>query len=246
MRPTCGWGGWRRVLLAGGIVLHYLRLAGAHGRNAHRALRRSLRLDVAFRVAFGSHLSGAGIFPPPAFGGLARLFADAGLDGGARLAGAARNAGAAPGARTAVCVSRDAEIWAYAAFALSFVLSRVYLVQDRMLRSTNGRAILAFPGAGSAGAHVAKQRVHWAAALAFGVGQRAGVAAPADGHLRWGDPKEVVTLVIVGVYVGVSVAFAQCGMARSARGDGLRAEFCHRAVQLHAREFISHPVHRFF
>ncbi len=47
------------VLLAGGIILQYYDLLERSQFMHTRSVRRSLRLDVAFRVAFCDHLPGA-------------------------------------------------------------------------------------------------------------------------------------------------------------------------------------------
>ena len=113
--------------------------------------------------------------------------------------------------------------WAYAAFALSFVLSVIYLVQDQVLTvAASRRPVLAIPGAGRAGSHGPQQRV-----CRFG-GTRSRrldgfhVGASSARHLfmgrsesdhHHGDCRRVRSL---------SVAVAQRQLARRTRRDAMR------------------------
>lgn len=93
-------------------------------------------------------------------------------------------------------------IWAYAAFALSCVLSVIYLLQDGVLRSRRpGAAFWRFPALDVLDRMSRSSVFVGLAALAFGVGSGLVVEHRRTGMYSWGDPKVVVTLVIVGVYV---------------------------------------------
>jgi ABC-type transport system involved in cytochrome c biogenesis permease subunit len=97
-------------------------------------------------------------------------------------------------------------IWAYAAFALSFVLSGVYLVQARMLRSRRPAApFWRFPALDVLERMSRSSVFVGLAALAFGVGSGLVWEHRLTGAYAWGDPKVVVTLLIVGVYVAYLV-----------------------------------------
>jgi ABC-type transport system involved in cytochrome c biogenesis permease subunit len=109
-------------------------------------------------------------------------------------------------------------IWAYAAFALSFVLSVVYLVQDRMLRSRRpGAAFWRFPALEVLDRMSRSSVFVGLAALAFGVGSGLVWEHRLYGAYGWSDPKVVVTLVIVGVYVAYLL------LSRTAGWRGSRA-----------------------
>ena len=93
-------------------------------------------------------------------------------------------------------------IWAYAAFALSFVLSIVYLVQDRVLRSHRpGAAFWRFPALDVLDRMSRSSVFVGLAGLAFGVVSGFVWERRLTGSYSWGDPKVIVTLLIVGVYV---------------------------------------------
>jgi ABC-type transport system involved in cytochrome c biogenesis permease subunit len=92
--------------------------------------------------------------------------------------------------------------WAYAAFALSFVLSIVYLVQDRVLRSHRpGAAFWRFPALDVLDRMSRSSVFVGLAALAFGVASGLVWEHRLTGMYAWGDPKVIVTLMIVGVYI---------------------------------------------
>ena len=133
--------------------------------------------------------------------------------------------------------------WAYAAFALSFVLSVIYLVQDRVLRSRRlSVAFWRFPALDVL-ERMARSSVYVGlVALVFGVAMGLIWEHRLSGSYSFGDPKVIVTLAILGGVCGVPAAFAQRELARRARGAALRDEFRDRAVQLHVREFVSHEV----
>ena len=137
--------------------------------------------------------------------------------------------------------------WAYAAFALSFVLSLVYLVQDRVLRSRRlGAAFWRFPALDVLD-RMARSSV-CVGLLALVVGVVLGLISEHRlmGRYTWGDPKVVVTLAILGVYL------TYLRLSRSAQWRGARAArlcalnfvivlFSYTFVNLYLTRF-----HRFF
>jgi len=109
-------------------------------------------------------------------------------------------------------------IWAYAAFALSFVLSVVYLVQDRLLRSRRtGAAFWRFPALEALDRMSRSSVFVGLAGLVFGVVSGLIWERRLTGMYSWGDPKVVVTLLIVGVYVAYLL------LSRTAGWRGSRA-----------------------
>jgi ABC-type transport system involved in cytochrome c biogenesis permease subunit len=93
-------------------------------------------------------------------------------------------------------------IWAYAAFALSFVLSLVYLVQDRVLRSHRpGTAFWRFPALDVLDRMSRSSVFIGLVALVFGVASGLVWEHRLTGMYSWADPKVIVTLLIVGVYI---------------------------------------------
>jgi ABC-type transport system involved in cytochrome c biogenesis permease subunit len=138
-------------------------------------------------------------------------------------------------------------IWAYAAFALSFVLSTVYLMQDRMLRSHRaGGPFWRFPALEVLDRMSRSSVFVGLAALAFGVGSGLVWEHRLTGAYAWGDPKVVVTLLIVGLYV------AYLWLSRTSGWRGARAAlvcalsfaivlFSYTLVNLYLTRF-----HRFF
>jgi ABC-type transport system involved in cytochrome c biogenesis permease subunit len=137
--------------------------------------------------------------------------------------------------------------WAYAAFALSFVLSVVYLVQDRLLRSRRmGLAFWRFPPLDLLD-RMARASV-WIGlvALCFGVALGFVWEHRLSGGYAWGDPKVVITIGIVAVYVAYLL------LSRSSGWRGSRAAlvcalnflvvlFSYTFVNLYMTHF-----HRFF
>src|ERR1700728_2303160 len=92
--------------------------------------------------------------------------------------------------------------WAYAAFALSFVLSLVYLVQDQLLRSRRlGAAFWRFPALDVLD-RMARSSVYVGLiALVAGVAMGLIWQHRLSGGYALGDPKVVVTVAILGVYL---------------------------------------------
>jgi ABC-type transport system involved in cytochrome c biogenesis permease subunit len=90
--------------------------------------------------------------------------------------------------------------WAYAAFALSFVLSVIYLVQDRVLRSRRlSVAFWRFPALDVL-ERMARSSVYVGlVALIFGVAMGLVWEHRLRGSYSFGDPKVIVTLAILAV-----------------------------------------------
>ena len=137
--------------------------------------------------------------------------------------------------------------WAYAAFALSFVLSLVYLAQHRVLRSHNpGAAFWRFPPLDVLDRMARSSVFVGLAALVFGVGSGLVWEHRLTGMYSWGDPKVVITLLIVAMYVAYLL------LSRTAGWRGARAAlvcavnfavvlFSYTIVNLYLTRF-----HRFF
>jgi ABC-type transport system involved in cytochrome c biogenesis permease subunit len=108
--------------------------------------------------------------------------------------------------------------WAYSAFALSFVLSLVYLVQDRVLRSRHpSAAFWRFPSLDVLD-RMARSSVYIGlGALAVGIVTGMIWAHRLTGAYPFGDPKVIVTLAIVAVYA------AYLRLSRSVNWRGARA-----------------------
>jgi len=137
--------------------------------------------------------------------------------------------------------------WAYAAFALSFILSIVYLVQDRLLRSRRtGTAFWRFPALDVL-ERMSRSSVYVGlGALAFGVISGLIWEHRLTGAYAWSDPKVVITLAIVAAYV------TYLWLSRNAHWRGARAAricalnfavvlFSYTIVNLYLTRF-----HRFF
>jgi HemX protein len=108
--------------------------------------------------------------------------------------------------------------WAYSAFALSFVLSVIYLVQDRVLRSRRlSVAFWRFPALDVL-ERMARSSVYVGlVALIFGVGMGLIWEHRLRGSYSLGDPKVIVTLAILGVYAAYLL------LSRNASWRGARA-----------------------
>src|ERR1700690_2378061 len=92
--------------------------------------------------------------------------------------------------------------WGYAAFALSFVLSLVYLAQDRLLRSRRlSSAFWRFPALDVLDLMARSSVCLGLALVALGVPMGLVWARRLSGGYDWGDPKGVVTGLIVVAYV---------------------------------------------
>jgi ABC-type transport system involved in cytochrome c biogenesis permease subunit len=137
--------------------------------------------------------------------------------------------------------------WAYAAFALSFVLSIVYLAQDRLLRSRNlSAAFWRFPPLDLL-ERMARGGV-WVGLMALCCGVAIGFVWEhrLSGGFAWSDPKVIITLGILAVYV------AYLALSRRSGWRGSRAAlvcalnflvvlFSYTVVNLYLTRF-----HRFF
>jgi len=95
-------------------------------------------------------------------------------------------------------------ILAYAAFALSFVLSLIFLGEERLLASTSLEHGLAFAAAGAAGAHEPVQRVGGTCFDRDRDGDGIRLGGPSHGQYWFYDPKYVVTLFVLLLYVSIS------------------------------------------
>jgi ABC-type transport system involved in cytochrome c biogenesis permease subunit len=137
--------------------------------------------------------------------------------------------------------------WAYAAFALSFVLSLIYLVQDRLLRSRRlGAAFWRFPALDVLDRMSRSSVYIGLVALIFGVAMGFVWEHRLRGTYSFGDPKVIVTVAILGVYA------AYLALSRNAQWRGARAAllcamnfvivmFSYTFVNLYLTKF-----HRFF
>jgi ABC-type transport system involved in cytochrome c biogenesis permease subunit len=131
-----------------------------------------------------------------------------------------------PGSLPAVTVPRGPlfafhvtlNTWAYAAFALSFVLSLIYLIQDRLLRSRRlGAAFWRFPALDVLD-RMARSSVYVGLlALVAGVAMGLVWQHRLSGGYSLGDPKVLITLAILAVYL------AYLWLARNASWRGARA-----------------------
>ena len=148
-----------------------------------------------------------------------------------------------PPARGAIFVLHvTLNTWAYAAFALSFILSLVYLGQDRLLRSRRlGSTFWRFPALDVLD-RMARSSVYVGlVTFVFGVAMGFMWEHRLTGGYALGDPKVIVTLAILIAYVAY-VRLSKCRMARGAGREALRREFPGSSFQLYIREFISHKV----
>ncbi len=108
--------------------------------------------------------------------------------------------------------------WAYAAFALSFILSLVYLLQDRVLRSRHaGAAFWRFPALdvldrmSRSSVYVGLSTMIVGVSLGFLYERRL------TGAIIWTDPKVLITLAIFAIYV------AYLALSRASGWRGARA-----------------------
>jgi len=108
--------------------------------------------------------------------------------------------------------------WAYSAFALSFVLSLVYLVQDRVLRSRHPSAAFWRLPSLDVLDRMSRSSVYIGlGALAVGIVTGMIWAHRLTGTYPFGDPKVIVTILIVAVYI------AYLRLSRSVHWRGARA-----------------------
>jgi ABC-type transport system involved in cytochrome c biogenesis permease subunit len=108
--------------------------------------------------------------------------------------------------------------WAYAAFALSFVLSVIYLVQDRVLRSRRlSEAFWRFPALDVLEGMARSSVYVGLLALIFGVAMGLVWEHRLRGSYSFSDPKVIVTLAILGVYAAYLL------LSRQANWRGARA-----------------------
>jgi ABC-type transport system involved in cytochrome c biogenesis permease subunit len=137
--------------------------------------------------------------------------------------------------------------WAYAAFALSFILSMIFLGQDRLLRSRRlGSAFWRFPALDVLD-RMARSSVYVGlAALVFGVIMGFTWEHRLTGHYALGDPKVIITLAILIAYIAYARLSHIAGW-RGARAAKLCAAnflvvlFSYTFVNLYLTRF-----HRFF
>lgn len=110
--------------------------------------------------------------------------------------------------------------WAYAAFALSFVLSLIYLAQDRLLRSRRlGTPFWRFPALDVLDRMARSSVLVGLGALCVGVVMGLIWQHRLSGGYAWGDPKVLITLAILVVYV------AYLRLSRRAGWRGARAAY---------------------
>ena len=137
--------------------------------------------------------------------------------------------------------------WAYAAFGLSFVLSLVFLLQDRLLHSRRlGATFWRFPALDVLD-RMARSSV-WVGLWTLCVGAVLGLiwSRRLNGTYDLGDPKVIVTLAIIVTYV------AYLGLSRTTRWRGARAALLCAAnfmVVLFSYTFVNLYLtrfHRFF
>lgn len=110
------------------------------------------------------------------------------------------------------------DTWAYAAFALSFLLSLVYLLQDRILRTHHtSAAFWRFPALDALD-RMARSSVYVGlATMIVGVWLGFLYERRLTGVITWTDPKVVVTLAIFLIYL------AYLGLSRARGWRGARA-----------------------
>jgi len=137
--------------------------------------------------------------------------------------------------------------WAYAAFALSFVLSAIYIAQDRLLRSRRaGTAFWSFPALEVLDRMSRSSVYVGLAALGMGVVMGLIWQHRLRGTYSWSDPKVIVTLAIIAAYA------AYLRLSRSAAWRGSRAAVlcvCNFVVVLFSYTFVNLYLtrfHRFF
>ena len=108
--------------------------------------------------------------------------------------------------------------WAYAAFGLSFILSLVYLLQDRVLRSRHtSAAFWRFPALDVLDRMSRSSVYVGLATMIVGVSLGFMYERRLTGTITWTDPKVLVTLAIFVIYL------AYLGLSRTSGWRGARA-----------------------
>lgn len=137
--------------------------------------------------------------------------------------------------------------WAYAAFALSFVLSLTYLAQDWVLRSRRlGTPFWRFPALDVLDRMARSSVLVGLMALGLGVVMGLIWEHRLSGGYSWGDPKVIITLAILVVY------FVYLLLSRKANWRGARAAklcACNFLVVLFSYTIVNFyftRFHRFF
>jgi ABC-type transport system involved in cytochrome c biogenesis permease subunit len=109
----------------------------------------------------------------------------------------------------------------YAAFALSFVLSGIYLVQNRLLRNRHlGSMVWRFPALETLETMSRSSVIVGLVSLSVGIAFGLLWVNRIFGRYWNGDPKEIITLVILAVYAGY-LWLGRTGSWRGARASAL-------------------------
>jgi ABC-type transport system involved in cytochrome c biogenesis permease subunit len=245
--PNLWLGRLATLLLASGIVLHYFALL-ERSRGMHTIPYDDLYGSMSlFAWLLGVTYLGLEIFHRQrSVGALVTLL----LVGWMAALGVVttHEISAAPPARGPLFALHVAlNIWAYAAFALSFLLSLVYLLQDALLRSHRlGAAFWRFPALDVLD-RMARSSVYVGlGALCIGVVSGLIWEHRLRGIYAWGDPKVIITFAIVLLYI------VYLRLSRSLNWRGARAAkicalnfavvlFSYTVVNLYMTTF-----HRFF
>jgi ABC-type transport system involved in cytochrome c biogenesis permease subunit len=139
------------------------------------------------------------------------------------------------------------DVLGYAAFGLSFVLSAIYLVQNRLLRNRHlGSIIWRFPALESLERMSRSSVIVGLASLLVGIVFGLLWVNRIWGHYWNGDPKEIITVLILAVYAGY-LWLGRTGSWRGARASALcvfnfiLVLFSYSVVNLNLSNF-----HRFF
>ncbi|MGA8037719.1 MAG: cytochrome c biogenesis protein CcsA [Candidatus Acidiferrales bacterium] len=133
--------------------------------------------------------------------------------------------------------------WAYAAFALSFILSGIYVAQDRLLRSRRlGAAFWRFPALDVLEKMSRSSVIVGLVALSVGVTMGVLWQHRTTGSVSLSDPKVVITMAIAGVYLAY-LALSWTATWRGARaamlcvGNFLVVLFSYTFVNLYLTRF---------
>ena len=245
--PNVWLGRLATLLLAGGIVFHYYALLErSHGTHTvpYDDLYGSMSL---FAWLLGITYLGLEIFHRKrSVGAFVTLLLFA-WTGAVNWLAPAQMPPAPPARGPLFAFHITLNIWAYAAFALSFVLSLIYLLQDSVLRSHRpGAAFWRFPALDVLDRMSRSSVYVGLGALAFGVVSGLIWQRRLTGAYAWGDPKVIVTLLIVAAYVAYLV------LSRSAHWRGARAaRICalNFAIVLFSYTVVNHYLtafHRYF